>query len=125
MRGSSSDNCSCTPVSCSSTSGSIAVDNVISLVCNDGGKATLSFYGVVISSTVNTCDRGGDSSGMRGALLPWCRREMDDILSVFSRGSRVFLLFDGNLSDFEGVVGRRHLGQYVLDGRLCCAVPFR
>ena len=81
-RGSSSDNCSCTPVSCSSTSGSIAVDNVISLVCNDGGKATLSFYGVVISSTVNTWDRGGDSFDMRGALLPWWRREMDDILSV-------------------------------------------
>ena len=40
-----------------------------------------------------------------------------------ARESRVLLLFDGNLSDFEGVVRCRHLGQYVLDGRLCCTVP--
>ena len=40
-----------------------------------------------------------------------------------ARETRVLLLFDGNLSDFEGVVG--HLEQYVLDGRLCCAVPFQ
>ena len=82
VRGSSSDDCCCMPVSCSSTSGSIGVNKVISLVRNDGGKATLSFYVVVISSTGNTWDRGGDSSGMRGALLPWWRMKMDDVLSV-------------------------------------------
>ena len=42
-----------------------------------------------------------------------------------ARERRVLLLFDGNVSDFVGVVGCSHLGQYVLDGRLCCAVPFR
>ena len=41
-----------------------------------------------------------------------------------ARETRVLLLFDGNLSDFEGVVGCRHLGQYVLDGCLCLAMPF-
>ena len=82
VRGSSSDDCSCTPVSCSSTGRSIGVNNIISLVWNDGGKTTLSFYVVVISSTGNTWDGGGDSSSMRGALLPWWRREINDVLSV-------------------------------------------
>ena len=41
-----------------------------------------------------------------------------------AREMRVLLLFDGNMSNFEGTVGSRHLGQYVLDGRLCCAMPF-
>ena len=42
-----------------------------------------------------------------------------------ARESRVLLPFDGNLSDFEGVVECWHLGEYVLDGRLCYAVSFR
>ena len=81
-RGSSSEDCSCTPISCSSTSRSIGVDNVISLVGGNGGKATLPFYAIVISSTGNTWDRGRDSSNMRGALLPWWKWKMRDVLSV-------------------------------------------
>ena len=69
-RGSPSNYCSRTPISCSSTSGSTAVDNVISLVLSDSGKATLPFCVVVISSTGNTWDGGGESPGMRGVLLP-------------------------------------------------------
>ena len=65
-RGSTSDNCSCTPVSRSSTSGPINVDNVISLIRSDGGKATLPFKVIVISSTSISKNRGGKSSVVRG-----------------------------------------------------------
>ena len=54
------------------------------------------FYVVVVSSTGNTRDGGGDSSGMRGALLPWWRRKMNDVLSVLKIGpkkSREFFCF--------------------------------
>ena len=81
-RGSISDNCSCTPVSCPSTSRPISVDNVISLRWSDGGGATLAFYVIVISSTSNSRNRGGNSSFVRGALLPWWRWKMNDVLSV-------------------------------------------
>ena len=39
--GSSSDNCCCTPISCLSTSGSIGVENIISLIWSNVGEATL------------------------------------------------------------------------------------
>ena len=95
-RGSSSDDCRFTLVSCSSTSGSIGVNNVISLVWGDGGETTLSFYAIVISSTGNAWDRGRNSSDMRGALLAWWRWKMSDVLSVLKirwQESREFFCF--------------------------------
>ena len=54
------------------------------------------FYAVAINSTGNTWDRGGDSSGLRGVLLPWWRWKMNDVLSVLKirwQESREFFWF--------------------------------